>query len=106
MTFIHTEDMAKRVLGPVTYHIVSAGPVMVLRLMIPPNTTLPEHAHENYQMGYVLSGSGAFMIGGEYARLSSGMAYTIPANVLHDLRTLDEPLELLDIYYPPKEDRL
>ena len=106
MAFLHPEDMPERRVGPVSYRIASAEPVMMLHLTIPPDTYLPAHAHENFQLGYVLSGSATLSIGGETARVGPGMAYTIPANVPHDLQTGDEPLELLDIYYPPKGDRL
>ncbi|MFQ5341081.1 MAG: cupin domain-containing protein [Anaerolineae bacterium] len=106
MTVINIRDMPQRTIGPVTYHIVSAEPVMMLHLIIPANTNLPEHEHENFQMGYVLSGSGSLAIGSEQTPVSQGMAYIIPEHVPHSLQTGDEPLELLDIYYPPKDDRL
>jgi len=79
---------------------------MMLHLVIPPDVDLPEHEHDNFQMGYVLSGSATLTIGSERIQVSAGMAYTIPANVPHGLQTHGASLELLDIYYPPKEDRL
>ncbi len=106
MSIINVEDLPVRTVGPVTYRIVSAGPVMMLYLIVPPNTNLPEHKHENFQMGYVLSGSGSLTIGRKQAKVSQGMAYTISENVPHGLQTNSEPLELLDVYYPPKSDRL
>jgi quercetin dioxygenase-like cupin family protein len=106
MPFLHLDQTPHRTAGAANFQVINIAPVMMLRVTIPPHTQLPAHAHENFQMGYVLAGSGSLTIGDESARVSPGMAYTIPANILHDLRTEDEPLELLDIYYPPKEDRV
>jgi quercetin dioxygenase-like cupin family protein len=106
MPFLHLDQTPHRIAGAANFQVINIAPVMMLRVTIPPRTHLPAHAHENFQMGYVLAGSGSLTIGDESARVSPGMAYTIPANILHDLRTEDEPLELLDIYYPPKEDRV
>lgn len=105
MPVIDESTLPEKTAGPVTYRVLSTGPVMMLHLVIPENTILPEHEHENFQLGYVLSGTGVLIIGGESIAVSRGKAYTIPAHVPHALETGDESLEMLDIYYPPKEDR-
>lgn len=103
---VSVQGLPERKAGPVTYRTISAGPVMMLYLTIPPHTSLPPHTHENFQMGYVLSGSVSLTIGEERATFQPGMAYTIPEQVSHDLQTQEETVEMLDIYYPPKSDRL
>lgn len=102
---INVEDLPERMAGPVTYRILSTEPIMMLHLIIPPNVHLPEHAHDNFQMGYILSGSALLTIGGEESQVRQGMAYVIPANVPHGLQTHGDSLEMLDVYYPPRGDR-
>lgn len=105
MPIIDLEQLPLKTSGGASFQTICVEPVMMLRVLIPPHTRLPPHAHENFQMGYVLAGSCVMTIGGKRSTMSCGRAYTIPSQALHDLETDAEPLELLDIYYPPKGDR-
>src|SRR4029077_15160635 len=46
-----------------------------------PNVVLPEHHHENEQLGFILKGSMTFTIGGQKRKLYEGDTYAIPSDV-------------------------
>ena len=48
-----------------------------------PDAIVPEHRHENEQLGLVLSGSLTFRIADETRELGPGGTWTIPSNVPH-----------------------
>ena len=48
-----------------------------------PEAVLPEHRHENEQLGMVLEGSITFTIGAERQTLGPGGTWRIPSNVPH-----------------------
>ncbi len=61
-----------------------------------------DHAHDNEQMGYILSGEAEVTIDGETRTCRPGDAYSVPANVPHGFRVLDRPVEYLEAFAPPK----
>ena len=53
-----------------------------------PSSVVPEHSHDNEQLGIVLHGSLSFRIGDEVRDLEAGGTYRIAPNVPHEvLRT-------------------
>ena len=46
-----------------------------------PNVRVPEHHHENEQLGIVIQGSVTFTIGAESRVLGPGETYVIPSHV-------------------------
>ena len=66
---------------------------------------VPEHSHENEQLGMVLSGSLTFRIGDESRELDPGDTYVIPANVPHEVtRTGPDGAVVIDVFSPTRED--
>ena len=52
-----------------------------------PNTVVPEHSHENEQLGLVLSGTVSFRVGTETRELGPGGTWRIPSNTPHEVHT-------------------
>ena len=50
-----------------------------------PGSTVPEHRHENEQLGVLASGTMRFRIGDETRELGPGATWRIPANVPHEV---------------------
>jgi quercetin dioxygenase-like cupin family protein len=50
-----------------------------------PNAVVPEHRHENEQLGLVITGSLTFRIADETRELGPGETWTIPSNVPHEV---------------------
>jgi unsaturated pyranuronate lyase len=70
-----------------------------------PSSVVPEHSHENEQLGIVLSGSLSFRVGDEVRDLEAGGTYCIPPNVPHEvLRTGSEGAVVLDVFAPARAD--
>ena len=69
-----------------------------------PNRPVPEHQHENEQMGFVLRGGMQMTIGGESRELTTGQAYSIPSNTPHSVMTGPEGCVVMDIFAPVRAD--
>jgi quercetin dioxygenase-like cupin family protein len=69
-----------------------------------PGSHVPEHAHENEQLGMVLKGEVEFRVGEETARLGPGGTWCIPANVPHEVRVGPAGAVVIDIFAPGRDD--
>lgn len=65
------------------------------------------HSHLHEQMGYILKGSVELTAGGKTVVLNVGSAYAFEPNEYHALTVIgDEPVIILDIFHPPRDDYL
>ncbi|MFB6082375.1 MAG: cupin domain-containing protein [Halanaeroarchaeum sp.] len=72
---------------------------------IEPGATVPEHSHPHEQSGYITSGVGVFLVGGEEIQVEAGDSYSIPGDEPHGLENRgDEPVRGVDIFSPPREN--
>ncbi len=69
-----------------------------------PGATVPEHHHENEQLGFILQGSMTFTIGGDKRVLHAGDTYEIPSNVPHDAVAGPEGCTAVDAFAPVRAD--
>ena len=69
-----------------------------------PGSDVPEHQHENEQVGVVLRGSVTMTIAGESRELGPGETYSIPPNVRHSARGGPEGGTVIDIFAPVRSD--
>ena len=69
-----------------------------------PNLDVPEHQHENEQVGFVLRGKVTMVIGGDARELATGGTYVIPANVPHSASTGPEGATVVDVFTPTRAD--
>ncbi|HYM97447.1 MAG TPA: cupin domain-containing protein [Candidatus Sulfotelmatobacter sp.] len=69
-----------------------------------PGATLPEHHHENEQLGIVIAGAITMRIGGERRELHAGDTYTIPSHVPHDALAGPAGCTLADVFAPVRAD--
>lgn len=69
-----------------------------------PNAVLPLHAHDNEQMGYVLSGDMIMTIDDVDYKMTAGMIYTIPGGISHKVVAGPEGVVVLDIFSPPRSE--
>jgi quercetin dioxygenase-like cupin family protein len=69
-----------------------------------PDLLVPEHRHENEQLGFVLKGSVTMMIGGDEKELRAGDAYRIPSNVPHSARSGAHGATVMDVFAPVRSD--
>lgn len=69
-----------------------------------PGSIVPEHSHENEQLGIVLSGSLAFRVGGERRELGPGGTWRILAGTPHDVEVGPDGAVVIDVFAPVRED--
>ena len=69
-----------------------------------PNAVVPEHRHENEQMGMVVSGSVTFTVDGETRTLGPGGTWRIPSTLPHDVVTGPEGALVVDVFAPGRDD--
>jgi unsaturated pyranuronate lyase len=70
---------------------------------IEPHATLPEHSHENEQLGIVLRGSVLFRVGKEEKAVEAGGTWSIPSDTPHFVRGGADGAVVLDIFAPTRE---
>jgi len=71
---------------------------------IPIRGSVAAHSHPNEQMGIMISGTLEFTIGDETKVMKPGDVYRIPGGVVHSVRAFDEPVRVLDVFYPIREE--
>ena len=71
---------------------------------VDPDQNVPEHSHDNEQLGFVLRGKITMTIAGEARTLSVGETYCIPANAPHSAATGPEGATVVDIFAPVRSD--
>jgi quercetin dioxygenase-like cupin family protein len=69
-----------------------------------PGSVVPEHSHENEQLGMVLSGSLTFRVGEESRALGPGGTWRIPANTPHEVTTGPDGAVVIDVFAPTRDD--
>ena len=69
-----------------------------------PGAVVPPHSHPHEQVGMMLAGRATFTIGDEVKTLSAGDLYRIPGGVVHTVTALDEPVKVLDLFSPVREE--
>jgi quercetin dioxygenase-like cupin family protein len=69
-----------------------------------PNAALPEHHHENEQLGFIIAGVITMTIGGEKRELHAGDTYAIPSHVPHDAVAGPDGCTVTDVFAPLRAD--
>ena len=76
--------------------LVEGTEVVVSRVEIPANTTLPKHWHPGEEFVYVLEGSGILWQEGKSdVPLKKGDVYKVPLKQIHTAKTLEEGATIL-----------
>ena len=68
------------------------------------DSVVPEHRHENEQLGMCLSGSLVFRVGEESRELHAGETWNIPANVPHEVHVGPVGAVVIDVFAPTRDD--
>ena len=62
------------------------------------------HNHPQEQAGMVLNGEIEFTIAEETRVLKTGDVYMIPGGIEHSVKVGSEPVQVLDVFYPIREE--
>jgi len=80
--------------------------LMVCRLSLAPRIITPVHSHPHEQITIVERGRVRFIVAGTERIASAGDVLFFPSGLEHGATMLDEPVVLVDIFSPPREDFL
>jgi quercetin dioxygenase-like cupin family protein len=69
-----------------------------------PGAQVPEHNHDNEQLGFLLDGSMTFTIGDEVAEIVPGSSWRILANVPHSVVAGPQGAVLVEVFAPARHD--
>ena len=105
MAFFRTADLpGVEMLPGVTRRAVWLEGVMMTFFEFEPGSTVPEHSHPHEQIGTCLEGKGVMTSAGEACNIVKGSTWTIPGEEEHMFEALDEPVLVLEVWSPPRED--
>lgn len=94
----------QRIWDGVHARVVHGEQITLGVIELDPDSVVPEHRHENEQLGICLSGSLVFRVGDESRELVAGETWSIPGNVPHEVRVGPEGAVVVDVFVPPRED--
>ncbi len=81
------------------------GERMTLAIVeIGPGERVPEHTHDNEQMGFVIEGALTFTIGGETRTLGPGGSWRVGPDVPHHVTAGEEGAVVAECYAPVRGD--
>jgi quercetin dioxygenase-like cupin family protein len=69
-----------------------------------PHADLPEHSHDNEQLGVVIRGALTLRVGAEERVLPAGGTWLIPSNTPHSGKAGAEGAVVVDVFGPPRHD--
>src|SRR5262245_66161751 len=95
---------AQRIWEGVVGRVVQGDRVTLVVIELDPESLVPEHSHENEQVGVLINGLLEFRIGEESRRVGPGGTWCIPANVPHEVRTGPEGAVAVEVFAPPRAD--
>ena len=86
--------------------MVTGDRLMMCRLQMAPHTITPVHCHPHEQITIIEQGRVRFHVDGTDRIVSAGEILHFPSNVRHGATMLEEPVVLIDIFTPIREDFL
>lgn len=94
----------QRIWDGVVGRTVHGERVTLSYIELEPGVSVPEHNHENEQLGMVLSGSLTFTVGDETLELGPRQAWCITPNVPHSVVAGPDGATLLEVFSPVRAD--
>ena len=84
--------------------IVEGDRITMAVVELPPNGRVPEHQHENEQIGMCLAGSVTFRIGDEKREMNAGGTWKILGNVPHEATAGPHGAVVVEVFSPIRSD--
>ena len=99
-----SEVRQEQLKGAIKRRFIHGESAMIAQFDIGAGEVVPEHAHHNEQISYIVSGAMRFTLNGkEEAVVRSGEVLVIPANVPHAAVALEHCIAI-DVFAPPRQD--
>ena len=88
--------------------LITGERMMIAHVYLDKDCLVPQHAHDNEQITYILSGGLRFWLGedrSEIIDVMAGEVLHIPPNLPHEAVALEDTLDV-DVFSPPRQDWL
>ncbi|HEX3847271.1 MAG TPA: cupin domain-containing protein [Steroidobacteraceae bacterium] len=88
--------------------LVTSDRMMIAHVIFKKGVEVPQHAHENEQITYILEGALKFKLGAKGEReliVRAGEVLVIPSWLPHSAVSLEDTLDV-DVFNPPRQDWL
>ncbi len=99
---------AEAMKGTITRKLITSERMMIAHVFLRKGDDVPQHAHENEQITYILSGALHFWLGADGSQevtVRAGEVLVIPSNLPHRALALEDTLDV-DVFNPPRQDWL
>src|SRR5579864_4980592 len=108
-THLRWDDLPVEALNPLLgRRLITGERMMLAHVYLEQGCIVPQHAHDNEQLTYILEGVLRFWIGegeSEPIDVRAGEVLHIPSQVVHRAEALEKTLDL-DVFCPPRADWL
>ena len=94
----------QRIWEGVTSRAVHGEKLTLSLIELEPGAGVPEHSHENEQLGILIQGSLAFRIGDESGSVVPGGTWCVLARVPHSVSAGPDGAVLVEVFSPPRRD--
>lgn len=95
---------AQRIWDGVVGRVVHGEKLTLVIVELDPGSVIPEHSHENEQVGLCVVGSLRFRIGDETRELGPGETWRIVAHTPHEVATGPEGAVVIETFAPVRAD--
>ena len=102
----HTENGYTQPLPGITQKtLVFGDKTLMVEFVLAKGSALPLHAHPHEQTGYLVKGHMRLSIGGEEFDTRPGDSWTIPSNVQHGARIVEDSVAV-EVFSPTRKEYL
>jgi quercetin dioxygenase-like cupin family protein len=103
--FADLDDLsALRIWDGLVGRVVEGERMALVVIELDPDCVVPEHSHENEQLGIVLRGALTLRVGGEERTLGPGETWCIAPNIGHSGHAGPDGAVVIDVFSPPRDD--
>src|SRR4051794_40828196 len=105
MSTLHrwTDIAAEQINPTISRRFITADRVTIARFELKRGGVVPEHAHDNEQISFVISGALKFRIDGRDIAVSAGELLQIPGGTPHEVEVVDDAV-VIDVFSPTRQD--
>ena len=93
-----------RIWDGVTAQAVEGDRTTLAVIDLEPGSAVPEHSHENEQLGVLIRGSMRFRVGEETRELGPGDTWRIPGHVPHEVTAGSDGAVAVECFTPARDD--
>jgi quercetin dioxygenase-like cupin family protein len=104
VTLHRWNDITEEQINPlIARRFITADRLTLARFELKRGSVVPQHAHENEQVSYIVSGALKFIVDGGDVVVRAGEVLQIPPNVPHAAEAIEDTLAI-DVFTPVRQD--